>query len=160
MSSTPSAHPAVKLTVTVVDGRVHPVVTNCMEPVVTSRVHVWPASSESVRVPGSGHAVENAGSGREGESARRARRVREVDVVGGVDAVGPFPGPLAGAEVDPLEHAVERPRATRRSGAVEAHRGGVRGRRAPVTDEHVARSVSVPGHEIRGGRVEGYEAAV
>jgi len=44
----------MKLTVTVVDGRVHPVVTSCMEPVVTSRVHVWPASSESVRVPGSG----------------------------------------------------------------------------------------------------------
>src|SRR2546429_1826303 len=85
MSSTPSAHPAMKLTVTVVDGRVHPVVTNCMEPVVTSRVHVWPASSESVRVPGSGL--------------------------------------LAGAEGDPLEHAVERPRAARRGRGVEVHGG-------------------------------------
>ena len=54
MSSTPSAHPAVKLAVTVADGRVHPVATSCMEPVVTSRVHVWPASSESVKVPRSG----------------------------------------------------------------------------------------------------------
>ena len=52
MSSTPRAHPPVKLTVTVVDGRVHPVVTSCIEPVVTSWVHVWPASSESVNVPG------------------------------------------------------------------------------------------------------------
>jgi len=32
----PSDHPAVKLTVTVVDGRVHLVVTSCIEPVVTS----------------------------------------------------------------------------------------------------------------------------
>ena len=51
MSSTPSDHPAVKLTVTVVDGRVHPVVTSCIEPVATSWVRAWPASSESVNVP-------------------------------------------------------------------------------------------------------------
>src|SRR2546429_8824005 len=91
MSSTPSAHPAMKLTVTVVDGRVHPGVTNCMEPVVTSRVHVWPASSESVRVPGSGL--------------------------------------LAGAEGDPLGHAVARARAARRGRGVEVHGGCGAGRR-------------------------------
>ena len=54
MSSMPRAHPAVKLTVTVVDGRVQPVVTRCMDPVVTCWLSVWPASSESVKVPGSG----------------------------------------------------------------------------------------------------------
>jgi len=35
----------------VVDGRVHPVVTSCIEPVVTLRLSVWPTSSESVSVP-------------------------------------------------------------------------------------------------------------
>jgi len=54
MSSTPSAHPAVKLTVTAVDGRVHPVVTSRIEPVATCWLSVWPVSSESVNVPGSG----------------------------------------------------------------------------------------------------------
>jgi hypothetical protein len=52
ISSTPRSHPLVKLTVTVVDGRVQPVVTSCCDPVVTSWVSVWPASSESVKTPG------------------------------------------------------------------------------------------------------------
>src|SRR5438270_12324944 len=51
MSSTPSDHPMVKLTVTVVDGRVHPMVTSCIEPVVTPRLSVWPASSANLSVP-------------------------------------------------------------------------------------------------------------
>ena len=38
MSSTPRSHPPVKLTVTVLAGRVHPVVTSCRDPVVTARV--------------------------------------------------------------------------------------------------------------------------
>src|SRR5439155_519679 len=30
----------------------------------------------------------------------------------------------------------------------------------PVVDEHVPRPIGVPGHEVRGGRVKGHEAAV
>src|SRR6266480_8028957 len=102
MSSTPSDHPMVKLTVTVADGRVHPVVTSCIEPVATLRLSVWPASSASVSVP----------------------------------ALVAYTRRLC------------RTRATRRGGAVEAHRGGNRGRHAPVTDEHVRTSVGVSGHEV------------
>ena len=52
ISSTPRSHPLVKLTVTVVGGRVHPVVTSRRKPVDTDRVSICPASSESVKVPG------------------------------------------------------------------------------------------------------------
>src|SRR5205085_11630621 len=51
MSSTPSSHPAVKVTVSVVDGCVQPVVTICIEPVVIDCVLVCPRLSVSVSVP-------------------------------------------------------------------------------------------------------------
>ena len=51
MSSTPSCHPAVKATVTVVDGCVQPVVTGCMDPVVIACVQLCPRLSVSVSVP-------------------------------------------------------------------------------------------------------------
>src|SRR6266702_3809794 len=81
MSSTPSADPAVKLTVTVIDGRVHPVVTSCMEPVVTSQVHDWPASCAAGgvrRVPGAVHAhpLGSAG-GRAGGRRQEGQGPRE-----------------------------------------------------------------------------------
>src|SRR6266480_2477995 len=98
MSSTPSAHPAVKLTVTVVDARVHPVVTSCIEPVVTSRVQVWPASSESVRVLTSCQHAEpfqNPGTGRKGKNPRCAGRVGEIDLVGRDHIEWTFPRPLS-----------------------------------------------------------------
>ena len=66
------------------------------------------------------HAVEHPGRRREPEDPRRAGRVGEVDVVGGVDVVRAGPLPLSGAEVDPLEDPIHR---FRRRGVVEVHRG-------------------------------------
>jgi hypothetical protein len=51
MSSMPRLEPEVKATVTTLDGRVQPVVTSCIDPVVTVRVSVWPRLSESVTMP-------------------------------------------------------------------------------------------------------------
>src|SRR5438046_9342415 len=83
MSSTPSAHPAVKLTVTVIDGRVHPVVTSCMEPVVTSQVHDWPASCAAGgvrRVPGAVHAHPLGSAGGHSPVQRAAERCYEPGI--------------------------------------------------------------------------------
>ena len=54
MSSTPRSQPAVKLTVTVVEGCVHPVFTSCIVPTVMAWVLVWPRLSVSVSVPAVG----------------------------------------------------------------------------------------------------------
>jgi len=51
MSSSPRCQPQVQVTVTVVDGRVHPVVKSCMGPGATDLVSVWPRSSEIVNIP-------------------------------------------------------------------------------------------------------------
>src|SRR5918996_131332 len=52
MSVIPSAQPSLKLTVTVVAARVHPVVTSSSEAMGTDRVSVCPVSSDIVMVPG------------------------------------------------------------------------------------------------------------
>ena len=51
MSSIARSMPAVNETVTVVEALVHPVVTNCIEPVVIACDFVWPRLSVSVKVP-------------------------------------------------------------------------------------------------------------
>ena len=65
------------------------------------------------------YAVEHPESRREPKSPRRAGRVGEVDVVGGVDVVRARPLPLSRAEVDPLEDPIH---SRRRWGVVEVHR--------------------------------------